>query len=290
VRTRHPYGWELAIVAVTVAWGATFVLVQRAVEHVPVMHFLALRFAIAAVLLAIVRPGDVRRLTRVDLRAGAAAGVFLFVSYASQTAGLQFTSSSNVGFITGLYVVMVPLLAAVVFRRLPSRASLIAVALATAGLFLLANPSSGGFGRGEVFALLCAASFAVQILIVDRVASRVSLVPFTVVQLGAVAVCSAIGAPFAGGPVDLSAGVVWEAIGFTAVFASALGYLVQAAAQRRVPPTRSAILFAMESPFAAVFGWLLAGDRIGAAGWIGGALMVAGVVVTETKAPAREDA
>lgn len=287
-QTRHAYGWEIAIVAVTIAWGATFVLVQDAVEIVPVMHFLAMRFAIASALLALFRPGDVRRATALDLGGGVAAGVFLFASYAFQTAGLQFTSSSNVGFITGLYVVMVPLLAASVYRRWPSSASMVAVGLATVGLFLLANPTTGSFGKGELFALLCAASFAVQILIVDRLASRVSLVPFTAVQLATVAACAAAGIPFSGPAGDLASPRVWEAIAFTAVFASALGYLVQTAAQRRVPPTRSAILFAMESPFAAIFGLAFAGDRIGTAGWIGGALMLAGVLVTETKAPARE--
>jgi drug/metabolite transporter (DMT)-like permease len=157
-------------------------------------------------------------------------------------------------------------------------------------LFLLANPATGSFGKGELFALLCAASFAVQILIIDRVARDVSLLPFTAVQLGTVGACAALAIPFSGPAGDLTSWRVWEAVAFTAVFASALGYLVQTAAQRRVPPTRSAILFAMESPFAAVFGYLLASDRIGALGWVGGALMVAGVLVTETKAPAREPA
>jgi drug/metabolite transporter (DMT)-like permease len=287
---RHRYGWELAIVAVTVGWGATFVLVQNAVAIVPVMYFLAVRFGIAAALLALLRPRDIVRATRRDLVAGATAGLFLFASYAFQTAGLQFASSSSVGFITGLYVVIVPFFAAVAFRRLPSRASLIAVALATAGLFLLANPSSGRFGKGELFALLCAASFAAQILIVDRVAKRVDLIPFTAAQLLTVAACAAFGIPFSGPAGNLGAARVWEAVAFTAVFASALGYLVQSAAQRRVPPTRSAILFAMESPFAALFGLWFAHDHIGIAGWVGGGLMVAGVLVTETKAPAVEDA
>jgi drug/metabolite transporter (DMT)-like permease len=287
---RHRYAWELAIVGVTVVWGATFVMVKNAVAVIPVMWFVLLRFSIASVLVAIAGAQQMTRVRRVDVMAGTIAGLVLFASFTFQTAALQQTISSNVGFITGLYVVMVPLLAAIVFRRLPSRASLVAVLLAAVGLYLLANPSTRRFGAGEMYALLCAFGYAVQILIVDRYAKRVSLVPFTFVQMAVVAMCAAVGAGVTGPVHHLGSRAVWEAVAVTATLASAAGYWIQVGAQRYVPPTRSAILFAMESPFAAVFGLALAGDRIGVAGWVGGALMVAGVLVTETRSPAAEAA
>ena len=285
---RHRFAWELAIVAITVVWGATFVMVKNAVALVPVSVFLALRFSIAATLVAIAGAPQLKRITRAELAGGIVTGLVLFVSFVLQTEALRRTISSNVGFITGLYVVMVPLLAAIVFRHLPSRATLIAVALAAAGLYLLANPTVGGFRTGELMALGCAFGYSVQILLVDRYVKRVRVVPFTVVELGVVAVCAGIGVLLSTPVHHVGARVVWEAVAVTATLATAAGLWIQSGAQRTVPPTRSAILFAMESPFAAVFGFALAGDHIGAAGWIGGGLMVAGALVAVTRAPASE--
>jgi len=278
------------MLAVTVVWGATFVMVKNAVAMIPVMWFILLRFGIATAIVAVVGARQLRRITHIDLAAGTVTGLVVFGAFTFQTAALQRTISSNVGFITGLYVVMVPLLAALVFRHLPSRASLVAVALAAVGLFLLANPSTRHFGTGETYALLCAFGYAVQILIVDRYATRVSIVPYTVVQLAVVAICAAVGAGLSGRVHHLGSRAVWEALIVTAPFATAAAYWIQVGAQRYVPPTRSAILFAMESPFAAVFGLALAGDRIGAAGWIGGALMLGGALVAVTRAPVVEAA
>jgi drug/metabolite transporter (DMT)-like permease len=285
---RHRYGWEIAIVAVTVVWGATFVMVKNAVAIVPVTVFLALRFSIATALIAIAGARQMRHITRAEVTGGILAGLVLYVSFVLQTEALRRTISSNVGFITGLYVVFVPLLAALAFRHLPSRASLIAVALAAIGLFLLANPSTRGFGSGELLALGCAFGYSVQILVVDRYVKHVSVVPFTVVELGVVAVCASIGTALSVPVHHVGTRIVWEAVAVTATLATAAGLWVQSGAQRYVPPTRSAILFAMESPFAAVFGLAIAGDRIGVAGWIGGALMVAGALVAVVRASATE--
>ncbi len=280
----------MAIIAVTIGWGATFVMVQDAVELVTPLHFLAIRFFLSALVLAAIRPGDMRRAGRADIAGGAIAGVLLFGAYLGQTVGLQYATSSSVGLITGLYVTLVPLFAAVVLRRSPSAASLGGALLATAGLFLLSGASGIALGRGEWMAFGCAASFAVQILVVARFAPRVSPVPFTAVQMAVVGACSALLLPVAGPAGTLNARSVWLAIVFTAVVGGSIAFLVQTAAQRHVPPTRAAILFSMESVFAAVFGALLAGDRLGASGLAGGTLIIGGVLVTELLAPAREAA
>ncbi|MCA1831906.1 MAG: DMT family transporter [Actinomycetota bacterium] len=284
---RRRYGWDLALVLITVAWGATFVPVKRAVEVISPMPFLALRFLIAAIAIAAVRPAQTRAAKRIDVGGGIVAGVLLFVSYATQTIALQYASVANVGFITGTYVVMVPVFAALVLRKLPSRAASVAVLLATAGLYLLARPSGSQFGKGEILTIFTAASFAVQILVIARIAERINLVAFSVVQLLTVAVCAGL-AGIGGHVAGFSRVIVWGTILLTALVATSFAYFVQAAAQRVVSPTRVALILAMESVFAALFGFWFAGERIGAIGWAGGALILAGVLVGELLAPERE--
>jgi drug/metabolite transporter (DMT)-like permease len=284
---RRRYAWDIALLLITVGWGATFVPVKRSVEIISPMPFLGIRFALAAAVLAAVRPASLRRIGRVEALGGIICGVLLWISYATQTVALQYASVANVGFITGTYVVMVPVFGAIALRALPSAAAAGGVVLATAGLWLLAGPSGDHFGKGELLTILTAASFAVQILIIARIVERIDTVAFTIAQLAVVAVCSGFasaGAQTAG----LGRGVVWQTIVATAVVATAFAYLVQAGAQRVLSPTRVAIILAMESVFAAAFGAWLEHERIGAAGWLGGALIVGGVLLAELLAPPRE--
>ena len=281
---RRRYGWDLALLLITIAWGATFVPVKRAVGVISPMPFLALRFAVAALVLAAARPSAVKQTSPVDLIGGAVAGVLLFVSYATQTIALQYASVSNVGFITGTYVVMVPVFGALALRRLPSFAAAGGVVLATAGLYLLARPSGSHFGKGEELAIFTAASFAVQILVVARIAGKLNPVAFTTVQLVTVAACAGLASPGAH-VAGLSHGIVWGTILLTAVVATTFAYLVQAAAQRVVPPTRLAIIFAMEAPFAALFAHILSHEMLPGRDWIGAALIGVGVVIVAVQRP-----
>jgi drug/metabolite transporter (DMT)-like permease len=271
------------LLAVTAVWGVTFVQVKDAVAIYPLFAFLAVRFAIAGATLAPVAAARLRGLGRGGLRAGVALGLLLAGGYALQTAGLQRTTVSATGFVTGLYVVLTPVLALALFRVRTGRAAWAGVALATGGLALLSGVSAGSLG-GHLLVLAGAAAFALQIVLVERWAPRYDAIALTQVEMLAAFAAFLV---VALGLRDLPAphgGTVWAALLVTGVFASALAFLVQTWAQRRTSATRVALVFAMEPVFAGVFGYALAGDRLGWSGWTGCAVILLGIVIAEPAA------
>ena len=273
----------LALVVVTAVWGVTFVQVKDALELYPLFAFLAVRFAIASVALA---PVAAPRLRRAGWKPATLLGGLLALGYALQTAGLDRTSVSSTGFITGLYVVFTPLFAYALFRITISRVVVVGVGLSLVGLALLAGVGVGEPG-GDALVLAGAAAFSLQIALMERYAPRYDAVAFTFVEMLAAFVGFAVIA-VARGQVEVPRGwTVWGALIVTGVFASALGFLVQTWAQRQLSAARTALAFAMEPVWTAIFGFWLAGDRLGALGWTGAALIMAGIVVAE---PAAADA
>jgi drug/metabolite transporter (DMT)-like permease len=273
----------LALVIVTAVWGVTFVQVKDALELYPLFAFLAVRFAIASVALA---PVAAPRLRRAGWKPATLLGGLLALGYALQTAGLDRTSVSSTGFITGLYVVFTPLFAYALFRIKVARIVVLGVGLSLAGLALLAGVGVGEPG-GDALVLAGAAAFSLQIALMERYAPRYDAVAFTFVEMLAAFVGFAVIA-VARGQVEVPRGwTVWGALLVTGVFASALGFLVQTWAQRQLSAARTALAFAMEPVWTAIFGFWLAGDRLGVVGWTGAGLIMAGIVVAE---PAAADA
>ncbi len=267
----------LALVAVTAVWGITFVQVKDAVALYPLFAFLAVRFAIASFVLA---PVAAARVSRAIWRPAGALGLLLALGYALQTAGLQRTTVSSTGFITGLYVVFTPLFAYVLFRFRAGRELWAGVALSLVGLGLLTGVGVGD-PVGDLLVLGGAAAYSLQIALMERYARMYDAVAFTFVEMvTAFAAFTAIAV--ARGQLELPSGrVVWGALLVTGIFASALGYLVQVWAQRSLSAARTALAFTLEPVWAAIFGFWLAGDRLGAVGWLGAALIMAGIVVAE---------
>jgi drug/metabolite transporter (DMT)-like permease len=273
----------LALIAVTAVWGVTFVQVKDAVELYPLFAFLAVRFAIASVALAVPAAGRMRSLGRQGWVAGASLGLLLAAGYALQTAGLDRTTVSSAGFITGLYVVFTPLLALVLFRSQVGGVVWVGVALAVTGLGLLSGVGAGE-PLGDLLVLAASAVYSLQIVLMERYAPRYDAIAFTQAEMVAAFGGFAVVA-VALGQVEVPRGAtVWGALLVTGVFASALGFLVQTWAQRRTSATRTALAFAMEPVWAGIFGFWLAGDRLGAVGWGGCALIMAGIVVAEPEA------
>jgi drug/metabolite transporter (DMT)-like permease len=275
----------LALVGVTVVWGITFVQVQDALALYPLFAFLAVRFAISTIVLAPFAWRSLRALPRAGYAAGVGIGLFLAAAYAFQTAGLERTTVASTGFITGLYVVFTPLLALVAFGTPVPRALWLGVSLAVAGLLLL-NGVPGGSTLGNVLVLANAVFQAFQITAMERYAPRhdpraltflqmaTSLVGFTIIALAL-------------GQLEVPRGAtVWGALLVTGVFAGALGYLIAAWVQARTTAARAALVFTLEAPFAALAGVLLAEEVLGWAGWVGCAVMMAGIVVAEPVASA----
>jgi drug/metabolite transporter (DMT)-like permease len=273
----------LALVAVTAVWGITFVQVKDAVALYPLFAFLAVRFAIASLVLAVPAAGRLRSLGRRGATAGAALGLLLALGYALQTVGLERTTVSSAGFITGLYVVFTPLLALFLFRARVGGAMWLGVALAVVGLGLLSGVGAGD-PVGDALVLAGSAAYSLQIVLLERYAPRYDAIAFTQAEMLAAFGGFALVA-VAARQVEVPRGwTVWGALLVTGIFASALGFLVQTWAQRRTSATRTALAFAMEPVFAGLFGFWLAGDRLGAVGWAGCAVIMAGIVVAEPEA------
>ncbi|MFA5787105.1 MAG: DMT family transporter [Actinomycetota bacterium] len=280
---------ESLLVLAALIWGLTFVVVKDAIERVPPFSFLAWRFLLAAAALMILRPRCLRGLTKEAWKAGGWLTLALYAGYAFQTIGLQYTTASNSAFITGLFVVLVPLIAALVLRRVPSPAALGGVVLATAGLALLSLGPSLRLAKGDTLMLGCAVAFAVHILLLGAYAPRFGAYPLVVMQLAGSGLLHAVSAT--AGRDSLAFPLEWKLAGAVALcglLASAGAFLIQVRAQETIPPTRTAVILTMEPVFAGVFGYLLAGEVLTGRGWTGSGLILAGMLVAELLAPERE--
>jgi drug/metabolite transporter (DMT)-like permease len=272
---------EGALVGIAAVWGLTFVMVQDAIAELPTMAFLGYRFAAAALIVAVVFWHPLRRLGPDGWRAGLLMGVFLTAGYIFQTLGLEETTASNAGFITGLFVVITPILAAIVLRERIAAIGWAAAAVSALGLYLLSG-AGGDFGlRGDGLVLLCAISFAAHILATSRAVEHHDVGALVAVQLSVCgAVCLAIA--LVAGDLEAPRGeTVWSALIVTALVASALGFFVQTFAQQHAPPTRTALILASEPAFAGLFGYLLADERLSAVSWLGALLILASIVAVE---------
>jgi drug/metabolite transporter (DMT)-like permease len=274
-----------ALVGVTVVWGVTFVQVQDAIALYPLFAFLAVRFAISTAVLAPFALGSLRTLPRSGYAAGVGVGVLLAVAYGLQTAGLELTTVASTGFITGLYVVFTPLLALAFFGTPVPRALWAGVGLAVVGLLLL-NGVPGGSTLGNLLVLANAVFQAFQITAMERFAPRYDPRALTFLQMATSFVGFTIIA-LALGELEVPRGAtVWGALIVTGVFAGALGYLIATWVQARTTAARAALVFTLEAPFAALAGVLLADEVLGWPGWLGCAVMMAGLLVAEPAAAA----
>lgn len=272
---------EVALVGVASVWGLTFVMVQDAIEILPTMAFLAYRFIPAALLVALIFRRRLARLPAEGWRAGAAMGVFLAAGYIFQTLGLEETTASNAGFITGLFVVFTPLLGALFLRERLTPLGWAAAGASTLGLYLLSGAGSDLDLRGDGLVLLCAIAFAAHILLTSRAVKHYDVGALLVVQLGVVGLlCLVIAAP--AGQLEVPRGTtVLSALLVTSLVASALGFFIQTFAQRHAPPARTALILASEPAFAGLFGYLLADERLTAVSWLGAMLIMTAILAVE---------
>ncbi|CAM8671398.1 MULTISPECIES: DMT family transporter [Sphingobium] len=273
---------ELALIGVTILWGATFLVVHHAMRETGPLFFVGLRFATAALLTLPLALPVLRGLTRRELVAGLVIGLGIFVGYSLQTWGLQTISSSTSAFITAAYVPLVPILQWVILRRRPRLASWAGVALAFVGLLLIAAPRDGlALGTGELLTLLSTVAIALEIIFISLWAGKVDVARVTVVQLAVTALLAfACMGPAGESVPPFSWTVVLSACGLGAM--TALIQLVMNWAQRTVSPTRATLIYAGEPVWAGIIG-RIAGERMPPTALVGGLLIVAAVVVSEIR-------
>ncbi|WP_426244171.1 DMT family transporter [Nocardioides sp. LHG3406-4] len=275
----------LALLAMTACWGSTFFLIKDLLDRVPTLDFLAVRFAIATVALLVMAPRALGRLSADSRRHALVLGLLYGVAQILQTAGLAHTAASVSGFITGMYVVCTPLLAAVLLKSRITAMTWLAVALATAGLAVL---TLQGFavGYGEALTLVAAILYALHIVGLGAWSRPGEAIGMTIVQIMVITVVCFV-ATIPDGIVLPSTGRDWLSVVYMAVFAGALALVAQTWAQAHLPPTRSAIIMSMEPVFAALFAVLLGSESVTGRLLLGGSMVFAAMLVVEL-APRRK--
>jgi drug/metabolite transporter (DMT)-like permease len=282
-----PPGWlvDFSLVVVCLIWGATFILVKRALADISTLLFLTLRFTIAAVVLALIFRKEFRSpKLRMSLRAGLLAGLCLFSGYVLQTFGLKYTSASKTGFITGLYIPLVPLFSGLVYKKIPQLSELCGVATAFAGMALMTIQTDLiDINKGDLLVAGCAVVYAFHILLLGRFAGSANLGILIVTQI-ATGMGVGAGTFWWAEPMRLQWTTnVWVALVVTSLFATALAFSVQTWAQRFSSPTRTALIFSMEPVFAWATSYVLAGELLSRRGTLGAVLILAGILLVEVK-------
>ena len=283
---------ELALAFCTLLWGSTFVVVKNSLDQVSVFVFLAVRFSLAGLCMAIFRWSALQQARREEIFAGVRLGFFMFSGYAFQTAGLRYTTASNSGFITGSSVVLVPLILALFWGKRVTLWVYFGTIAAAAGLYFLTVPVSGvaHLNRGDVLTSFAAAAYAVHIILVGEYTQEHSAAALSVLQVLACALMACLTALGANAirwqPMRFeSTGALWIGIAVCAVFATAVAFSLQLWAQQYTTPSHAAILFTLEPVFAVATSYVMLGERLGARALLGATLVLAGILAAELLGP-----
>lgn len=283
-KAHRQYWAECILVTVTIFWGGTFPLVKDAIEEIPVMAFLWIRFALAAAILFLwAGYKEIQRLGKSGWIRGVALGVLLFASYAFQTFGLALTSSANAAFVTGLNVVWVPLLVGPILHKPAASGSRIGVVCALSGLFMLTYQAPWRLNLGDVLVLVCSFFVAFHILGLDTWTHGYGGRALAFVQIGTMAALSLAGSLLFE---PMSWPRVWTpkiylAVIVCSVFATVYAFWAMTTFQKMTTPTRAALIYTLEPVFGALMAVFYAGERLSGVAWLGGALIVLGMIVAE---------
>jgi len=288
---------HILLILITLIWGSNFVVIKNALADISPLFFNAVRMSLAAVVLAAIFYRELPRLTGGAVRSGCLVGMFLFIGNELQTSGLKYTTPSKSAFLTGVSVVLVPVLLAVFWKRGINRLTSIGVALAFAGLYLLTVPASAGAGlnlrsmnHGDLLTLGAAVVFAFHIIFIEHASKNHSWQQITVVQVTVTAllmILTASSSHYFAEKIFVvwSPRVLWG-IGITGFLSLALAFAIQAWAQQFTPAAHTALIFTLEPVFAWLTSFIFLGERLGARSGVGAACILAGLLISEEKASA----
>lgn len=261
-----------ALLTVAMAWGLAFVVMKDAIERQSVNNFLFTRFSLAVVVMVLIHPQVIKLMDKDLIMRGGAAGLFLGSGYIFQTLGLARTGAAITGFITGLYIVLTPLFASIILRQRVNRFTWSCIVIATIGLGLL-SIKGWSVGFGELLTFISAILFALHIISLSKWSSGRDAYAMTVVQLATCALIAGI-ASIPGGyspPPDFG---VWSVVVFTAIFATAIAFIIQTWSQAHMSPTKVAVILTTEVVFAALFAIIFGGESLTLQSAIGGTMVV----------------
>ena len=284
MNARHQLQLKLApwaLLAVAAAWGAAFVVMKPAIERQSVNSFLATRFVVAVVVMILLRPSVLRKINKEMLLKGSLAGLFLGTGYIFQTLGLARTGAAITGFVTGLYVVLTPLIAAVFLKEKIKAFTWFCVVLATIGLALL-SLRGWSVGIGEALVFVSAIAFAAHIVTLSKWSLGFDAYALTIVQLSICALLTGVISIGQGYEKPTDSGV-WGVVIFTAVIATAVAFIVQTWSQAHMSSTKVAVILTMEVVFAALFAVAFGGESLTLQVSIGGAMVLLAMYLIVTK-------
>jgi drug/metabolite transporter (DMT)-like permease len=280
---------DLILLTVAIVWGSAFVAQRVAAGQIGVFLFNGLRFLIGALILIPLAwrqsrtPGRRLDLSSQDVLSIALVGMLLFIAAALQQLGLRFTTAGNAGFITGLYVVLVPLFLAFGWRQWPRPSIWPASLLAAAGLFLLSTGGRLALNPGDGFELAGAAVWALHVILIGRLVQRIEVLHLAIGQYLVCGLLSLGAGMVLENTTWTNLGAVWWTVVYTGIFSIGLGYTLQAVGQKAAPAADAAILLSMEAVFAALFGWLLLSEGLIPLQMLGSGLMLAGMVLAQVR-------
>ncbi len=282
---------HLLLLAVVAVWGATFVLVKNALADVSPLLFNFVRMSLAFSCLALLYRGQFSRMDRSAVAGGAMVGLCLAMGYQFQTAGLRLTTPSKSAFITGMVVVLVPLLSAIPGLRVrhvgaPRWSAWAGAVIAFAGIILLTTPAGAGFDLrtmhlGDLLTFGCALAFSLHVLALAHTAPRIPFEQLAIVQIGFCALFMGVSMPLLEHPWIRWSAPVIVALLVTAILATAVAFAVQSWAQRYLPATHTALILALEPVFAWLTSFLFLGERLSRRSGSGALLILAGIAVSE---------
>jgi drug/metabolite transporter (DMT)-like permease len=287
LRSRHQLRYDGLLVLVTLIWGSTFLVVKETLKLTGPFTYLALCYGIGTLALALIFHKRLLRITRQEAMSGIIIGLFLFAGYALQTTGIQSTTVSKAGFITGMYIPLVPLFSFLFLRQGPTLKAIVGVAFSVVGLCLLSINNSFNlvFGVGEALILGCALAFAMHIVMISKFAPRADAINLAIVQLTLTSVLSCLAIPIAREPLIMPPLPVWGAVLFMGVVDVAFTLLAMNWVQQYVSGTRATLVYALEPMWAALTGYLIAGDILSLPAWIGCGFILLGMIVGVMRLP-----
>ncbi|MEJ5262016.1 MAG: DMT family transporter [Ignavibacterium sp.] len=290
------YLGESALLLNTLIWGGTFALIKNALADISPLLFLGIRFFIAAMLLYPFIHYTLKKMDKNTFIAGSVLGIFYFLGFATQTVGLNFTTATKSGFITGTFVVIIPILQTIIERKKPKWYNIVSIVFVMIGLVFLSSRGDNlfqfiselgsDFNIGDFLTLLCAILFAFQVVYVDVFTKKYDYMPMVFIQLVITGLGGFLGSLILSGvgleiiKFNLNSNVVFAII-YTSVFASIIATILQLKFQKVVTPTKAGIIYSFEPIMAAVLAFFILGEKISKFGLLGGVFILIGLLLSE---------
>lgn len=275
---------SLGLLLTALIWGFAFVIVKNSLDLIPPIYMLAFRFTLASAVLMLILGSKLRQITKTTLKNGAVLGLFLFLAYAFQTVGCQYTTAGKNAFLTTIYVIIVPFLHWLINHKRPDLYAIIGAIAALLGIALLSLQGEGGASIGDLLTLICGFGFAIHMVYIDKYTEKQDPVLLTLLQLSFTALFSWILAPFFDGAFPIAAlqPDILTGMLYLGLFSTLLGFLLQNVCQKYTAPSTASLLLSFESVFGVLFSVLLLNERLTPRMIIGCALMFFAILLVET--------